>query len=148
MLKAIDVNITTNQIETCHRLGKKKNVIVRVVNRKHCLKAMQNKNKLQSIDKNTIDIPNVNLFISDNSKLAFNCQKLKRDCEIEKCYTINGIFTSQENNKLLKIYHLKIFQNSSQSMWVTTLIMLNNLFLFSEIPCVTERKNYLVISLF
>ena len=92
MLKAKDVNITTNQIETCHRLGKKKNIIVRVVNRKHCLKVMQNKNKLQSIDKSTIDIPNVNLFISDNSKLAFNCQKLKRDCEIEKCCTINGIF--------------------------------------------------------
>ena len=41
ILKAIDVNITTNEIEACHRLGKKnKNVIVRVINRKHCLKAL------------------------------------------------------------------------------------------------------------
>ena len=42
ILKAIDVSITTNEIEACHRLGKKKkNVIVRVINRKHCLKALQ-----------------------------------------------------------------------------------------------------------
>ena len=85
ILKAIGVNITTNEIEACHRLGKKKKkVIVRVINRKHCLKALQNKKKLKSIDKNAIGIPNANLFISENltptnSKLAFNCQKLKRD---------------------------------------------------------------------
>ena len=95
ILKAIDVNITTNEIEVSHRLGKKKeNVIVRVINRKHCLKALQNKKKFKSIDKNAIGISNENLFISENltpasSKLAFSCQKLKRDGEIEKCYTIN-----------------------------------------------------------
>ena len=63
----IDVNITTNEIEVCHRLGKKKkNVIVRVINRKACLKALRNKKKLNSIDKNTIGIPNADLFISEN----------------------------------------------------------------------------------
>ena len=97
ILKAIDVNITTNEIEACHRLGKKKNnVIVWVINRKNCIKALRNKKKLKSINKNAIGIPNANLFISENltpasSKLAFNCQKLKRYSEIEKCYTINGI---------------------------------------------------------
>ena len=97
ILKAIDVNITTNEIEACHRLGKKKkNVILRFINRKHCLKALRNKKKLKSIDKNAIGIPNGNLFISENltpanRKLAFNCQKLKRDGEIEKCYTINEV---------------------------------------------------------
>ena len=41
-LKATDV--TSNEIEACHRLGaKKKNVIVRVINRKHCLEALRNK---------------------------------------------------------------------------------------------------------
>ena len=86
ILKAIDVNITTNEIEVSHRLGKKKeNVIVRVINRKHCLKALQNKKKFKSMDKNAIGISNKVNF----SKLAFSCQKLKRDGEIEKCYTIN-----------------------------------------------------------
>ena len=77
-MKAIDVNVTTNEIEACPRLGKKtKNVIVRVINRKHCLKALRNKKKFKSIDKNAVGIPNANLFISENltpakSKLVFN----------------------------------------------------------------------------
>ena len=116
LLKVIDVSITTNEIETCHRLGKKKkNAIVRVFNRKHCLKALRNKKKLKSIDKNAIGIPNANLFISENlspanSKLAFNCRKLRRDGETEKCYTINGIVHIVKNNKLMKLYHLKDLQ--------------------------------------
>ena len=39
ILKVIDVNITMNEIEACHCLGKKKkNVSVWVINRKHCLR--------------------------------------------------------------------------------------------------------------
>ena len=88
ILKAIDVNITTNETEACHHLGKKnKNVVARVINRKHCLKALRNKKKLKSIDKNAID------------------------GEVEKCYTINGIVNIAKN-KLME----KIFRNSSQSM--------------------------------
>ena len=73
-----------------------RNVIVWVINRKHYLKAPRNKKKPKSIDKNAIGIPNANLFINENltpanSKLAFNCRKLKRDDKIENCYTINGI---------------------------------------------------------
>ena len=96
IFKAIDVNIITNEIEACHCLGKKKkNVTVLVINRKHCLKALRKKKNLKSIDKSAIGIPNANLFVRKNltpanSKLTFNCRKLKRDSEIEKCYTING----------------------------------------------------------
>ena len=106
-LKAINVNITTNEMEACRRLGKKKkNVVVRIINIKHCLKALRNKKKLKAIDKNDIGISNANLFNSENlspanSKLAFNCRKLKRDDEIEKCYTINRIVHIVQNNKLM-----------------------------------------------
>ena len=73
LLKTTDVNITSNGIEACHRLGKKKkNVIARVINRKHCLKALRNKKKLKSIDKNPIS----ETLLPVNSKLAFNCRKL------------------------------------------------------------------------
>ena len=66
ILKAIDVNITSNEIEACHRLGKKKKkIIVRLINRKHCLKALRNKKKLKSIDKNATGVHNANLFISE-----------------------------------------------------------------------------------
>ena len=117
ILKAIDANITLNEIEACHRLGKKKkNVIVRVINRKHYSKTLQNKEKLNSIDKNAIGIPNAYLFISEsltplNSSLALNCHKLKRDGKIEKYYTISGIAHFAKKNKLMKIYHLKDLQD-------------------------------------
>ena len=93
----------------------KKIFIVWVINRKYCLKALRNKKKLKSIDKNAIGIHNANLFISENltsanNKLTFNCRKLKIDGEIEKCYTINGIVHIVKNNKLLKLYHLKDLQ--------------------------------------
>ena len=108
-MNAIDVNITWNKIEDCHRLEKKKHdVIVQVINRKH-LKALRNKKKLKSNDKNATGIPNKNLFIKENltllnSKLPFICQKLKRDGEIEKCYCTNGIAHIAKNVKLMKIY--------------------------------------------
>ena len=78
ILKARDVNITTNETEACHRLAKK-NVIARVINRKHCLKALPNKKKLKPINKNAIRIANANLFISENirpakSKIQFYCR--------------------------------------------------------------------------
>ena len=117
ILKARDANITSNEIEVCHRLGKKKkNVIVRVINRKHCLKALRNKKKLKSINKNATGILNVNLFKSEkltplNSKLAFNRQKLKTDGEIGKCYTINGIVHIAKYNKLM-IFPEYTFDNS------------------------------------
>ena len=117
ILKAIDANITSNEIEACHRFGKeKKNIIVWGINGKHCLKALRNKKKLKFIDKNAIAIPNVNLFKSENltplnSKLAFNCQKLKRDGETEKCYTINGIVHITKKNKLM-IFPEYAFDNS------------------------------------
>ena len=124
ILKAIDVNITTNEIEACHHLGKKKkNVIVRVINRKHCLKALRNKKKLKSIDKNTMGISNANLFITEtltpaSSKLAFNCRKLKSDGEIEKCDTINGIVHIVKKKKKKKkiINEIISFKRSSGTL--------------------------------
>ena len=111
-----DVNITSNEIEACHCLGKeKKNVIIGVINTKQCLKALQNKKKLKSIDKNAIGIPLANLFISENltpvnSKFTFNYRKLKRDGEFEKCCTTNGIFHIAKNYKFMKTYNLKDLQ--------------------------------------
>ena len=109
ILKATDVNITTKETEACHRLGKKKkNVIVRVINRKHCLKALRNKKKLKSIDKNAVGGPNANLFIIEyltpaNSKFALNFRKLKRDGNSEKCCTLNLTVHLVKSNALMKL---------------------------------------------
>ena len=49
MLKAIDVNSTSNEVEAFHHLGpEKKNVFVWVIDRKHCLKALRNKKSSSS----------------------------------------------------------------------------------------------------
>ena len=140
ILKAIDINITSNEIEACDHLGKeKKNVWV--INRKHCLKALQNKKKLKSIDKNAIGIPNSNLLVSENftllnSKLVFNCRELERNGETEKCYNINGMVHIAKRKKLMKIYHLKYLQQLFQSMSLTTLIILNKFFfVFGKFLC-------------
>ena len=61
--------------------------------------------------------------------------------KLKKCYTINGIVHIVKNNKLMELCHLKDLQELFPLL--TTLIMLNNLFLFSEIPCFTERKKFL-----
>ena len=107
----------------------KKNYYCSGYQQKTLFKSAWNKKKPKSIDKNAAGVPNANLFISEkltplNSKLAFDCRTLKRDGEIEKCYTINGIVHIAKNNKLMKIYHLKdlqwhflqyAFENSDQA---------------------------------
>ena len=103
ILKSIDVNITS------------KDVIVRVVEKKYCLHTPRNMVKLKSIDKNAVGIPTAKSFVRENltpvhSELAFNCQKLKKDGEIEKWHTINGIVHIVKNKKFKKLYHLKDLQ--------------------------------------
>ena len=68
-------------------------------------------NLMQNI---TLGIPIANSFSENltpvNIKLASNCRTLKRDGEIEKCYTIKGVVHIVKNNKLMKSYHLKDLQ--------------------------------------
>ena len=78
-----------------------KDVLVWIINWKYCIIALRSKKKHKSIQKNAIGVPNANLFISENltpvnSKLAFNCQKLKRNNEIEKSNTSMELFSSQK----------------------------------------------------
>ena len=68
ILKTINVDITSNEIETYYRLSKKKkDVIIRVINRKHCLQELRNKKQLKFSDKTALGIPNPNekLFITE-----------------------------------------------------------------------------------
>ena len=71
ILSDIDVKVTSNDIEACHRIGKKNNriystkTIIRFVNRKHAKKALFNKKKLSRNHKNhSLNTINNPLFIS------------------------------------------------------------------------------------
>ena len=119
ILSKVDVNVTNNDIEACHRMGKSKNnskkTIVRFVNRKFAKKALINRKKLITMDKSLLGLSD-NVFINENltpqnGKIYFHCRQLKRSGKIENTYTRDGIvqITSQsvENGKYLKIYHIQ-----------------------------------------
>ena len=68
ILSDIDVKVTSNDIEACHRIGKKNNrinstkTIIWFVNRKHTKKALFNKKKLPQNHKNYSFNTNNNLL--------------------------------------------------------------------------------------
>ena len=83
ILSDIDVKVTSNDIDACHRTGKKNNRIIRFVNRKHAKKALFNKKEISQNYKNySFNTNNNLLFISENLKrmnesLAYQGRKLK-----------------------------------------------------------------------
>ena len=69
----IDVKVTINYVEACHRIGKKNNrinstkTIIRFVNRKYAKKDLFNKKKLSQNHKNySFNTNNNCFFISEN----------------------------------------------------------------------------------
>lgn len=119
---SIDVSITTEDIEACHRLkdrknSKEKRTIVRFVNRKICDKLHQNKKKIKSDSVkgklNELDIDN-SIFINNNlcpynKYLWGKCKQLYKDEMIDRFWIFNGhlhiAFEEGENGK--KINHFE-----------------------------------------
>ena len=120
ILSDIDVKVTSNDIEACHRIGKKNNrinrikTIIRFVNKKHAKKALFNKKKLSQNHKNySFNTNNNPLFISENltrmnESLAYQGRKLKRNNLVNACYTRDGIVTIKisDHSKAIKVYHM------------------------------------------
>ena len=88
ILTDINVNVASNDIEACHRIGKKDTrigstkTIICFVNRRHAKQALHNKNKFSQVKKKYIFNPNNNpFFISENltrmnESLAYQGRKL------------------------------------------------------------------------
>ena len=120
MLSDVEINISPNDVEAYHKIGKpdinkSKNTIVRFLNRKHCKKALLKRRKLQNLDKekrgfsqNTKVFINGNLTVM-NENIAFNNRKLKRGGLVNACYTIDGTvrIKKSDNSKHLKVFHKK-----------------------------------------
>ena len=112
--------MTSNDIEACHRIGKKINrinstkTIIRFVNRKHAKKALFNKKKLSQNHKNySFNTNNNPLFISQNltrmnESLASQGRKLKRNNLVNAYFTRDGIVTIKisDLSKVIKVYHM------------------------------------------
>ena len=116
ILDEIDVSVSPNDIEACHRMGSSVNnsrrIIVRFTNRKFATKAFLNRSKLRKVPSTSL---NYNIFVNENlilryRKIAFLCRKLKRADHIEKTFTRDGIVHISspdiQRGKVLKIYHL------------------------------------------
>ena len=93
IFKAADIQISHNDVEDCHRIGKpkcnSKKTIMRLVNRKYCKEILYNKRKFKNFDGSKIDMSNTKIFVNENltnynHQLAFNCRKLKREKLISK----------------------------------------------------------------
>ena len=120
ILSDIDVKVTSNDIEACHRIGKKINrinstkTIIQFVNRKHAKKALFNKKKLSQNHKNySFNTNNNPLFISQNltrmnESLASQGRKLKRNNLVNACFRRDGIVTIKisDLSKAIKVYHM------------------------------------------
>ena len=102
IFQKIDVTISENDIEACHRLppsnnGNKK-VIVRFVNRKHCEKALKKKKDLGNINMPSLNFnEETKLFINENlnryfSRIGWQCRKLKNGKRINSYVYKNESF--------------------------------------------------------
>ena len=101
ILDKIEVNVSSKDIEACHRIGKSKDnskkTIICFVNRKYAKKALLNRKNLKHLDKSSIGQSNSNnIFFSENltpmnNKLAFYCRKLDRDGYVEKTFSRKGV---------------------------------------------------------
>ena len=98
---AINIAITKNDAEDCHRLGKSsKSTIAQFVNRKHCYAILSKKLETSKIDKSNLGFEsNVKLHVSGNltpynQYLTWKCRELKR------AWVIHGLWSSKGNKKL------------------------------------------------
>ena len=95
---AMNIAITKNDVEDCHRLGKSsENTIARFVNRKHCNAILSKKFETSKIDKSKLGFEsNVKLYVSENltpynQHLASKCRELKRAGVIHSSWSSKGI---------------------------------------------------------
>ena len=125
ILSAIGVNVSKDDFEDCHRIGKSrdnsKKTIVRFTNRKIVKDALYKRKQLKNIDKAALEMQNAMLFLNENlseenNKIAFLCRKLKREGVITNTYTANGIVrlscVSIKNGRIQKVPHISyLFEN-------------------------------------
>ena len=93
IFKAASIQISHDDVEDCHRIGKtkgnSKKTIVRLVNHKYCKQILYNRRKFKNFDGSKIVMSHIKRFVNANltnynHQLAFNCRKLKRKKLISK----------------------------------------------------------------
>ena len=116
VFNSANIQISHNDIEDWHRIGKSKGnskkTILRLVNRKYRKQILYNRRKFKNFDGSGIGMPNTKIFVDENltisnHQLAFNCRKLEREKLISKTYSSKGIIhiVQIHGNKPIKVFH-------------------------------------------
>ena len=104
ILSKIDVVIPPENIEACHRIGKKGTMIVKFSRRKDVSAIFSSKSKLKQADPNALGIPNdTKIYINEslcpeNRKLWYYCKRLWNKKMIASFFTSNGKVKIKVNN--------------------------------------------------
>ena len=111
-----DPVLTSEDIQACHKLKNKKNVICKFVSRKRMRNVVYNRKTLKNKDLKDQGVPG-KLFIVESMTPAFKsldwkCRQLKKAAEIKACWFFNGKYTVQLNNdEKKKIFHIDDLTN-------------------------------------
>ena len=100
---------TKDDIQACHKLKKKSNVICKFISRRRMRSVISNRKKLKNKDLKQHHVPG-GLYIVESMTPAFNtldwkCRQLRKANIIENCWFFNGNYTIVKNNVRHKIYH-------------------------------------------
>ena len=97
LLSNIDVIVSNDEIQACHRLKKKERVICKFINRKFAEGAKMNSKKLKIIDKDKLSFnAKGNLYINESlcpafRKIHWKSKKLWEGKLVESFWTHNGL---------------------------------------------------------
>ena len=118
VLKQIDVDVESHEIEASHRLVKSSNgaktVIMKFVNRKTCEKIFHNKTKLKSVNKESLGFPaDTRLYVHPNScpyysHLSWRCRRLKNARRIFSTWQAASgpiMIKFNKNSRPQKVFH-------------------------------------------
>ena len=124
--KAINILYTVNttkinhrDIEACHRLGRKKETLIKFVNRKDAEQSIENRTKLANFNRVEPGFdPNVPIYINQHltpfiSKLAFYGRCLKRNGHIHAMSSLKGVIKIklESHSSWIRIGHTCDFYN-------------------------------------
>ena len=130
-LQSIDVNVSSADIVSCHRLGKTKNekrkkqpskTIIRFVNRKNASKCLKNKKKLSDTYE-SLGYRN-NLYINEHlcpahQQILEECLDFKRNKVIASCWSFNDIinikFSDDRTERPIRIYSVEELRSTIDS---------------------------------
>ena len=114
IFKKIDITISKEKIESCHRLYDKKKTIVKFSSRKDCFKVLNNKNKLKDMSFEDLGFPDVTkLYVNDSlcpyyKFIWSKCKELYSQKRLASFFTINGTnkIRIREDSSPISITHL------------------------------------------